>query len=88
MFSNLKSAFQKVVSKETNEYENNDEDIQAIIILLSESEVPKSSPYDKPGLSSNSSLTDDIGALICMKWLSSKQTCALSLRLAGLLYCP
>ena len=36
MFSNLKSAFQKAVSKETNEYENDDEDIQAIIILLLE----------------------------------------------------
>ena len=36
MFSNLKSAFQKALSKETNEHENNDEDIQAIIILLLE----------------------------------------------------
>ena len=36
MFSNLKSAFQKALSKEVNEYENDDEDIQAIIILLLE----------------------------------------------------
>ena len=36
MFSNLKSAFQKVLSKEINEHENDDEDIQAIIILLLE----------------------------------------------------
>ena len=36
MFSNLKSAFQKAISKEINEYENDDEDIQAIIILLLE----------------------------------------------------
>ena len=35
MFSNLKSAFQKALSKE-NEHENDDEDIQAIIILLLE----------------------------------------------------
>lgn len=36
MFSNLKSAFQKALSKEINEHENDDEDIQAIIILLLE----------------------------------------------------
>ena len=36
MFSNLKSAFQKVISKEIKEYANDDEDIQAIIILLLE----------------------------------------------------
>ena len=36
MFSNLKSAFQKAISKEINEYANDDEDIQAIIILLLE----------------------------------------------------
>ncbi len=36
MFSNLKSAFQKVLSKEIHEHENDDEDIQAIIILLLE----------------------------------------------------
>jgi len=35
MFSNLKSAFQKALSKEI-EHENDDEDIQAIIILLLE----------------------------------------------------
>ena len=32
MFSNLKSAFQKALSKEI-EHENDDEDIQAIIIF-------------------------------------------------------
>ena len=36
MFSNLKYAFQKALSKEINEHENDDEDIQAIIILLLE----------------------------------------------------
>ena len=36
MFSNLKSAFQKVLYNEINEHENDDEDIQAIIILLLE----------------------------------------------------
>ena len=36
MFSNLKSAFQKALSKEINEHGNDDEDIQAIIILLLE----------------------------------------------------
>ena len=36
MFSNLKSAFQKALSKEINEHDNDDEDIQAIIILLLE----------------------------------------------------
>ena len=36
MFSNLKSAFQKALSKEINEHKNDDEDIQAIIILLLE----------------------------------------------------
>ena len=36
MFSNLKSAFQKALSKEINKHENDDEDIQAIIILLLE----------------------------------------------------
>ena len=35
MFSNLKSAFQKALSKQI-EHENDDEDIQAIIILLLE----------------------------------------------------
>ena len=36
MFSNLKSAFQKALSKEINGHEDDDEDIQAIIILLLE----------------------------------------------------
>ena len=36
MFSNLKSAFQKAISKEINESDDYGEDIQAIIILLLE----------------------------------------------------
>jgi uncharacterized tellurite resistance protein B-like protein len=36
MFSNLKSAFQKAISKEIDESDNYGEDIQAIIILLLE----------------------------------------------------
>ena len=36
MFSNLKSAFQNITSKNKNEYEYEGEDIQAVIILLLE----------------------------------------------------
>ena len=36
MFSNLKSAFQKAISKEIDESDDYGEDIQAIIILLLE----------------------------------------------------